>query len=146
MTVIHARAFICFRFRFFFLILQLCEGYLSPRIFLQTSFNDNATLFIVNIYQTRQASALRTEYLILDSIFIIKKTFQMGSLFLKRKWKRKWKRKQTKQKNQPMHFSTTEYVSLWRDNWDFEFNLLFSHLSKWPIAGALSVKKNIIRI
>lgn len=67
----------------------------------------------------------------------------MGSLFLKRKWKRK----QTKQKNQPMHFSTTEYVSLWlRDNWDFEFNLLFSHLSKWPIAGALSVKKNIIRI
>lgn len=85
MTVIHARAFICFRFRFFFLILQLCEGYLSRRIFLQTSFNDNATLFIVNIYQTRQASALRTEYLILDSIFIIKKTFQMGSLFLKRK-------------------------------------------------------------
>jgi len=32
----------------------------------------------------------------------------MGSLFLKRKRKRK----QTKQKNQPMHFSTTEYVSL----------------------------------
>ena len=143
MTVIHARAFICFRFRFFFLILQLCEGYLSRSIFLQTSFNDTATLFIVNIYQTRQASALRTEYLILDSIFIIKKTFQMGSLFLKRKWKRK----QTKQKNQPMHFSTTEYVSLWlRDNWDFEFNLLFSHLSKWPIAGAWSVKKNVIRI
>ena len=128
---------------FFFLILQLCEGYLSRRIFLQTSFNDTATLFIVNIYQTRQASALRTEYLILDSIFIIKKTFQMGSLFLKRKWKRK----QTKQKNQPMHFSTTEYVSLWlRDNWDFEFNLLFSHLSKWPVAGAWSVKKNVIRI
>ena len=32
----------------------------------------------------------------------------MGSLFLKRKRKRK----QTKQKNQPMYFSTTEYVSL----------------------------------
>lgn len=32
----------------------------------------------------------------------------MGSLFLKRNRKRK----QTKQKNQPMHFSTTEYVLL----------------------------------
>lgn len=83
MTVIHARAFICFRFRFFFLILQLCEGYLSRRIFLQTSFNDTATLFIVNIYQTRQASALRTEYLILDSIFIIKKNISNGESIFK---------------------------------------------------------------
>ena len=82
MTVIHARAFICFRFRFFFLILQLCEGYLSRRFFLQTSLNDSATLFI-NIYQTRQASALRAEYLILDSIFIIKTDILNGESIFK---------------------------------------------------------------
>lgn len=61
----------------------------------------------------------------------------MGSLFLKRK--------RTEEPTDAF-FDYRVRVVMTRDNWDFEFNLLFSHLSKWPIAGAWSVKKNIIRI
>lgn len=92
MTVIHARAFICFRFRFFSDSSLLRRIFKPTLFFLQTSLNDSATLFIVNIYQTRQASALRSEYLILDSIFIIKKNILYGKSIFKTQANRRTKR------------------------------------------------------